>query len=148
VKCTGPEELFEGEGCIIHHSDIIDVAFVFSPDVLKQFWVFIAGMTNVFLTQVENYVCFSTLVLESYLHRIWYCILAVQDKVKKLLPGRRQQQLYQKSSSMSTSLEGWWYIVWRLKSCFLPTSYSQRKKTLQSYSDFFMVSKSTFLTIP
>jgi (2Fe-2S) ferredoxin len=137
------EELFEGEGCIIHHSDVIDVAFVFSPDFLEQFWVDIAGMTNVFLTRVDNHVCFSAAVLESYPHRIWYSILAVQDKVKKLLSGRRQLQLCQKSSTISMSLEGWWYIVWRLKSCLLPISYSKRKTSVLSYSDLSMVSKST-----
>jgi hypothetical protein len=82
-------------------------------------------------------------VLESYPHRIWYSILAVQDKVKKLLSGRRQHQLCQKSSSISMSLEGWWYISWRLRRCILPTPYSRGKTIVQSCSDLSMLSKST-----
>ncbi len=63
--------------------------------------------------------------------------------MKKFLPGRRQLQLCQKSSTISMSLEGWWYTVWRLKTCVLPTSYSKRKTTVQSYSNLSMASQST-----
>jgi len=106
------EELFEGDVGSINHRDVIDIAFVFFPDLLEQFWVDIAGMTNVFFTRVENPISFSALVLGSYPHRIWYSILAMQDKVKKLLSRRRQHQSCQKSSSVSMSLEGWWCIAW------------------------------------
>jgi hypothetical protein len=48
------EELFDCKGCIIHHSNVIDVVFVFSPDALKQFWVDNAGMMNVFLMRGKS----------------------------------------------------------------------------------------------
>ncbi len=83
-------EVFEDSTSVINQSDVFDVAFVFSADLLEKLWVDFLGMANVFFTRVANHHPFSTDVIESYPQRIWFVIITLQEKLKKLMSYKRQ----------------------------------------------------------
>ncbi len=47
-RCRARELFEDSTTTIINPGDMIDVAFVFTADLLEQFWVDVAGMSNVF----------------------------------------------------------------------------------------------------
>ncbi len=43
-----------GASCIINHDALIEIAFVFSTEILEEFWLDFAGMMHVFFTRTES----------------------------------------------------------------------------------------------
>jgi hypothetical protein len=126
-----------------HMFHMIEIAFVFSADMLEEFWVDFAGMTHVFFTRAENHSSFSSVVAESYPNRIWFSTLGIQENVKKMMTCKRQQQLCQKSATTTLSLECWRYITRRLSHHVAPIPFSKTITKVQNFSDLSMMSKST-----
>jgi hypothetical protein len=83
-KCRG-REVCPSTSSVICHDDVFEIAFVFSAIILEELWVDFAGMTHVFFTRHENHNPFSSLVVESYPSRIWYTILGLQERIKKMM---------------------------------------------------------------
>jgi hypothetical protein len=128
---------------VIHHDDVVEVVFIFSAEFLEDVWVDFAGITNVYFTRCMNHKPFSLQVSESYPSRIWSGVFSLQEKVKKMMSNRRQQQLCQKSSILFLSLDCWSYIVRRLSSVVVPLSFLKRATKVHTYSDLSMASKCT-----
>jgi hypothetical protein len=139
-------EVSQGTSSIIDQDNVIEIAFVFSVEFLEYYWVDFAGMTHVFFTRKENHQPFSTTVVESYPHRIWFGILSIQDKVRKLLSCKRQQQLCQKAATTTISLEFWSYISRRLSNFVISSPLEKSVTRVQNFSDLSMKSTSTIRT--
>jgi hypothetical protein len=140
-KCRA-QELSPSAFSVIKHSDVMEIAFIFSAEILEELWVDFAGITHVYFTRQQNHHAFSTLVPESYPNRIWYSILGLQEKFRKLLSYKRQQQLCQRSVSGTLSLECWHYIIRRLKEHVVPVDFKKTLTKVQHFSDLSMLSKS------
>jgi hypothetical protein len=83
LKCR-VQELSKDVSSVICHDDVMDIAFVFSADILEELWVDVAGMTCVFFTRCENHRPFSPEIADSYPSRIWFTILGLQEKFRKV----------------------------------------------------------------
>jgi len=66
VICLKVKELVAGSSTIISVRDVIDVAFVFTPELLQHFWTDVTGMTRVYFTRSPSTLPLSVSVVESY----------------------------------------------------------------------------------
>jgi hypothetical protein len=74
-----------GTCSVIHCNDVVDVAFVFSAEVLEHMWTDLAGMTKVFFTRILNHIPFSLTITKSYPSCIWFSLLSVKELVRKMM---------------------------------------------------------------
>ncbi len=133
------KELVVGKTEQINAQDVVDVAFVFTPEVLQHFWTDVAGMKQVFFTRVPNHAPFSPIVVDSYPSRIWFSLLIVKDIVRRILSSKRQYQICKGSTSTMFSLEAWKYLCQKF-----PSSQFQKRQTkIYQYSDLSLESKSS-----
>jgi len=55
-----------GSSTIISVQDVVDVAFVFTPELLQHFWTDVASMTQLYFTQSPTHLPFSVSIIKSY----------------------------------------------------------------------------------
>jgi hypothetical protein len=124
---------------VICCSDINDVAFVFSAEIIEQWWADVSGMSRVFFTRDRDHVPFNPNVIESYPSRVWHSLLSIKELVRKLLSKKRQMHVCRSSSTTTLPLEGWRYI-----SLFFSPLYFQKNQTkVFQFPDLSLQSKSS-----
>ncbi len=82
----------------IHADAVVDIAFVFHADVLEKQWIGCAGMNRTFFTHYcyngngglvelncEHHFPFSKISHESYPSQVWFSLLGLREKVKRLM---------------------------------------------------------------
>jgi hypothetical protein len=102
-------ELHPSLESIVWYDDVVDVAFVFRPEVLEKVWTDVAGMSRVFFTRSPTNICHCP-VYESFPCRLWYSLLHVKEIVNKMLSSRRQMQMCKATTTTTFSLEAWRYL--------------------------------------
>jgi len=142
LKCK-VVELSPSTSSVINNDNVVEVAFVFSAEMLEEMWVNCAGMTQVFFTRQPNHCPFSVVVSESYPRRIWFSIIGLQDKLRKLLSYKRQFQLCQRNTTDSLPLECWLYFLRRLSEHVTPHYFEKKVTQVQHFCDLSMISTST-----
>ncbi len=131
-KCRA-HELCQGTSSIIHQDNLIEIVFVFSADMLEEFWVDFTGMSDVYFTRSVNHFPFSTIIAESHPKSNWYSTIGIQGKVRKMMSCKWQQQLFQKSGTTTLSLECWRYITRQLSHHVAPIPFSKAKLRYRSF---------------
>jgi hypothetical protein len=133
----------ESATSVIHSNDVVDVAFVFSAEVLENMWTDLAGMTKVFFYEnTESYYPFSLTITKSYPSRIWFSLLSVKELVRKMMSCKRQHHLCKSAESIPFSLESWRYISMFM----LPVYYQKNQTKAHQFSDLSLQSKSSVKT--
>jgi hypothetical protein len=120
------KELVVGKTEQINAQDVVDVAFVFTPEVLQHFWTDVAGMKQVFFTRVPNHAPFSPIVVDSYPSRIWFSLLIVKDIVEEycLASGNIR---YARDPPVQC-------FLWRLGSIFVKNSLPSNSRSVRQRS--------------
>jgi hypothetical protein len=129
----------ESATSVIPCESIVDIAFVFSAEVLEHIWTDVGGMTRVFFTRTMNHIPFSLNVSESYPSRIWFSLLSVKDLVRKMMSCKRQMHLCKRAETIPLSLECWRYLSKFMK----PVCFEKFQTKAHQYSDLSLQSKSS-----
>ncbi len=133
------KELVVGTQTRINSNDIIDIAFVFSPDALEQYWPDVAGMKRVYFTRVHGHVPFSPIIVDSYPSRIWFSLICIKNLVRKILSRKQQYQICKGSCSTIFLLEAWMYLCLH----FTPIRFQKRQTRIFQCSHLSLQSKSS-----
>ncbi len=121
-----------------------DIAFVFTADLLEQFWIDVAGINHVFFTRQPHHQPFSFVdVTESYPSRIRFTLVALQEQVRRMMSYKRLNQMCQRTTTTMLSLEGRRYLVRHLQQFVRPIPLKKQRTKAQHFSDLSMISKST-----
>jgi hypothetical protein len=92
----------------INAQDVVDMAFVFTPELLQHVWTDVSGMKQVYFTRLLDNIPFSPITVESFPCHLWFALLTVKDIVRRILSSKRQYHLCKRSISTVFSLEAWW----------------------------------------
>jgi len=133
------KELVVGTQTRINSNDIIDIAFVFSPDALEHYWPDVAGMKRMYFTRVHGHVPFSPIIVDSYPSRIWFSLICIKNLVRKILSRKQQYQICKGSCSTIFSLEAWMYLCLH----FTPIRFQKRQTRIFQCSHLSLQSKSS-----
>jgi len=82
------KELVAGSSTIISVQDVIDVAFIFTPQLLQSFWTDVVGMTRVYFTRSPSTLPFSVSVVQSYPCHIWFSLFNVKEIVQRVMSSK------------------------------------------------------------
>jgi hypothetical protein len=113
-------ELYPADSCtsVIYCHSVVDVAFIFSAEVVEHVWPDLAGMTKVFFMRQPNHLPFSLHVIDSFPSRIWFSLLSLKDLLWRMMSCKRQYHVCRRAESILFALESWRYI-----SKFIPPVY-------------------------
>jgi hypothetical protein len=97
-------------------------------------------------TRLNDHVPFSTVTFESYPSRIWFSLMMLQDKMKKLMCYKRQQQVCALSTIFSFPLEAWRFICGALYPTMRPIVYPKSRTVINRFCDLSLSSTSSLVS--